>query len=329
MTPVHDAGRRAVLLRSAALLTVGAAALPSKAAAFPTRPLRLVVPFPPGSGTDAGARLIAQALSALTGVPAIVDNKAGGNGVIAVQHVLGAPADGHTILIGSNTTLSANAATYRKPLYDPLADFAPISLLLSAPVLIAAPAESPYRSFGALVEAARARPGALNYGTGSISYTLYGEWLCQLAGVRATPIAFKGSGDVVPAVIAGTVDFAVLDASTTVELVRTGRLRGLLLGAAERFPPLADVPSATDAGVPAFDAFTWVAAAVSARTPTPIVQALEAVFAKVGADADLRRAYAGQITTVRMTDAQEMRRFQVTEIARWKALVAKVGLALQ
>jgi len=328
--PSHDpALRRRTLLA----LGIGAAIAPFASGAavepYPSRPIKLVVPFPPGSGTDIAARHFARLLGELAGQPAIVENKPGGNGFIAVQAVLNAPPDGYTVLLGSNSTLSTNAAAFRKPPYDPVADFSPISLLVGAPVMVVVPPGSRYKTLAELVTDAKQRPGALNYGTGSISYTLYAEWMNQLAGIKTTPINYKGSGDAGAAAMAGNVDFAIVDASSSVELVKSGRLRGLLLAAPHRSPLLPEVPSAADAGLGAFDAFTWVGAAVSAKTPADISRRLAQLFTSAGKSEETRRFYEGQLVSMRLSTPEEMRRYQIEEIARWKSLVRLTGLELQ
>jgi hypothetical protein len=178
-----------------------------------------------------------------------------------------APADGYTIFIGSNSTLSTNAAVFKRLPYDPLSDFAPISLLSRAPCLIIVPPISPYRTLADLVTDARKRPGALNYGAGSPGYTLYTEWMNEIAKIKATNVPFKGAGDAITAVMQGTVDYAVVDSGGAIELVRGGRLRALAVSAPKRSDSMPDVPTAIDAGLPGYLAWTWVAAAVSAKMP--------------------------------------------------------------
>lgn len=329
--PQHSFTRRRwlALLGGAGLAVTQATAALAATEPFPSRPLKLVVPFPPGSGTDIAARHFARLLGEMLGQPAIVENKPGGNGFIAVQMVLNAPADGHTVLLGSNSTLATNAAAFRKLPYDPLVDLAPISLLVGAPVMLVVPPTSRYRSVADLVADAKQRPGALNYGSGSISYTLYAEWMDQLAGIKATPINYKGSGDAGAAVMAGNVDFAIVDASSTVELVKSGRLRGLMLAAPQRSPLMPDVPSAPEAGLAAFDAFTWVGAAVAARTPPEAMRRLAELFTQAGRSDETRKFYEGQLVNMRLSTPEDMRRYQVEEIARWKSLVKLTGLELQ
>lgn len=296
--------------------------------AYPSRPIKFIVPFPPGSGTDTTARMFAKKIGELTGQPVTVENKAGGNGFIGVQAVLNAPADGYTVFIGSNSTLSTNAATFKKLPYDPIADFTPITLLSRGPCLIVVPPNSPYKSLNDLIAAAKKRPGELNYATGSVSYTLYSEWLNELAKIKTTAITYKGAGDAINVTMAGTVDFSVVDASGAIELVKGGRLRALAYTAPERTQRLPDVPTSAEAGIPGYLAHNWVAAAVPAKTPLEAVKRLGVLFEQAGASTEVREYYSRQSTTLLMTGSTEMRKYQIDEIARWKRLATATGLEL-
>ena len=330
--PMHARQRRRVLhaLTGGTALVLGAGGQRlAHAQPYPSRPIKFIVPFPPGSGTDTNARWFAKKIGEATGQSVAVENRPGGNGIIAVQAVLNAPADGYTVFIGSNSTLSTNAATFKKLPYDPLVDFAPISLLSRGPCLIIVPPGSPYGSMAELIDDARKRPGALNYGSGSISYTLYTEWLNEIAKIKTTNVAYKGAGDVVTAIAGGAVDFAVVDAGGAYELARSGKVKALAVTATQRAPVLPDVPTAVEAGLPGYLAWNWVAAAVSAKTPPAIVERLAAVFAQAGAQADTREFFQKLNSELLMAPPDEMRRYQAAEIERWKRLAALSGVELQ
>ena len=154
-------------LLALALLPAGAALAQD---AFPSKPIKFVVPFPPGSGTDTSARYFGKKLSELTGQPVVVENKAGGNGFIAVNALLAAPADGYTVFIGSNSTLAVNAALFKSLPYDPVADLTPLTMMMRSPALLVVPGSSPHKALSELVGAAKAQPDKLNYGAGSAGY---------------------------------------------------------------------------------------------------------------------------------------------------------------
>ncbi|MDF3886312.1 Bug family tripartite tricarboxylate transporter substrate binding protein [Cupriavidus basilensis] len=332
MTRTVNCSRRSFAILTGTAVAASLAGVPFAALAqpqaFPNRPIRFIVPFPSGSGTDMTARMFAKKIGELTGQGVVVENKPGGNGFIGVQTVLSAPADGYTVFIGSNSTLSTNAATFRKLPYDPLTDFRPITLLSRGPCLIIVPASSPYHTLNALVEDARKRPGALNYGTGSVSYTLYSEWLNEQSRMKTTGVPYKGAGDAINGVMAANVDFAVVDASGAIELVKGGKVRALAYTAPQRSPLLPGVPSAPEAGVPDFLAYNWVAAAVSAKTPAPIAQRLGELFAKAGAADDVKEYYQRQSTSLILSTPAELRDYQKDEIARWKRLAAIAKIEL-
>jgi tripartite-type tricarboxylate transporter receptor subunit TctC len=321
--------RRTLLVGAAAVAGMALAGPLRAQQSFPSRPVRFVVPFPPGSGTDTIARIYAKKIGEAAGQPVVVENKPGGNGFIGVQAVLNAPADGHTIFIGSNSTLSTNAAVFKRLPYDPLVDFAPISLLSRAPCLIIAPPNSPYRTIANLVADARKRPGALNYGAGSAGYTLYAEWMNEIAKIKATNVPFKGAGDAITAVMQGTVDYAVVDSGGAIELARSGRLRALAVSAPKRSDSLPDVPTAIEAGLPDYLAWTWVAAAVSAKTPAPLVERIVALFKQAASQAETKEYHQQRHYELVASTPADMKQYQATEIERWKRLVAVAGLELQ
>lgn len=326
--------RRALLARAASACAAatgltGLVAHAQQPSTFASRTIRFIVPFPPGSGTDSTARVFAKLIGELAGQPAIVENKPGANGIIAVQSALAARPDGHTIFFGSNTTFSTNAALVKNLPYDPLKDFAPLTAVARSSMLIIVPAASPYKTMADLIADARKRPGALNYGAGSVSYTLYSEWLNELAHMKTTNIAFKGAGEVIAATAAGQIDFAVVDSTGAVELVKAGRIRALAYTGDARSALLPQVPTIAEAGLPEFKANAWVGAAVSAKTPEPVVQALRALFQKAGERPEVAEYFARVGMTRWMSSPQQMRQFQLEEIERWKRIAAAAGIEAQ
>ena len=166
MTTTRRTVAATLALLSATLLLAIAPAAPAAAQEVPSRPIRFVVPFPPGSGTDTSARYFGRKLTELTGQPVVVDNKPGANGFIAVKAVLASPADGYTVFVGSNSTLAVNVALFRALPYDPTTDLAPLTMMMRAPALIVVPGASPHASLADLIAGARARPGVIDYGAG-------------------------------------------------------------------------------------------------------------------------------------------------------------------
>jgi len=309
-----------------AVLPLGAALAQD---AFPGKPIKFVVPFPPGSGTDTSARYFGRKLTELTGQPVVVENRAGANGFLAVNAVLQAPADGYTVFIGSNSTLAVNVALLKSLPYDPVADFAPLSMLMRSPALVIAPGTSPHRSLGELVAAAKAQPDRLNFGAGSAGYQLMAELFNDAAKVQTHHVPFKGAGEAVTAVAAGTVDFAFAEMTSAQELVKAGRLRALAVAAEKRVPALPSVPTASEAGLAGFTAYTWVAAMVNVKTPKPVTAKLAELMTKIENLPETREFYEKLGAEVMRGGPDEMRAFQKEEIELWKRIAVKAKVEQQ
>lgn len=313
-------------LLAAGLLHAGGAA---HAQEFPSKAIRFVVPFPPGSSTDTSARYFARKLSERTGQPVVVDNKAGGNGFIATRSVLSAPANGYTVFVGSNSTLAVNAAVFKSLPYDPVADFAPLTMLVRSPALLVVPTNGPHKTLKELIDAARAQPDRLNYGAGSAGYQLMAELFNDAAQVQTHHVPYKGASEAVTAVAAGTVDMTFAEITSVLELVKGGRLRALAVAAERRVSALPDVPTASEAGLPGFTAYTWVAAVVSVKTPEAETNKLAAWLTEIERAPETREFYERIGAEVMKGGPQEMRAFQEEEIKRWKAIATKAKVELQ
>ena len=296
---------------------------------FPSKPVKFVVPFPPGSGTDTSARYFAKRFTELTGQTVVVDNKPGANGFIAVRNVLSAPADGYTVFVGSNSTLAVNVALFKSLPYDPVADFSPLSMMMRAPALLIVPAHSSYNSVGELVAAAKAQPGKLDYGSGSAGYQLMAELFNDVAGVQLFNVPFKGASEAMTAVATGTVQMAFADVTGASELVKGGKLRALAVASDRRVPAVPTVPTAIEAGLPGFTAYTWVGAMVSAKTPKAETDKLAAIMGKIEAMPETREFYEKLGAETMRGGAEEMRAFQNAEIQLWKRIVIKAKVEQQ
>ena len=313
----------AVLIGGTALLVpVG----PAFAQGFPSKPIKFVVPFPPGSGTDTSARYFGRKLTELTGQPVVVENRPGANGFIAVRQVLDAPADGYTVFVGSNSTLAVNVALFKKLPYDPQADFAPLTMMMRAPTLVVVPAASPYKTLGELVVAARAQPGKLNHAGGSAGYQLMAESLNDSAKLDIRNIPFKGASEALTAVASGTVDMAFTDITAASELVKAGKLRALAVASDRRAPSLPAVPHMTEAGVPGFTAYVWVAAMVPAKTPAAETGKLAALLTQIERLPETKEFYERLGAETMNGGPEEMRSFQASEIALWKRIAVKAKI---
>lgn len=322
--------RRSLL---AALLGYGllGAGMPSmaQAQAFPSKPIKLIVPFGPGSGTDTSARYFGRKLQELTGQPVVVENKAGANGFIAVKQVLSAPADGYTVFIGSNSTLAVNAALFRHLPYDPLTDFAPLTMMMRSPAMLAVAPQAAYSDLKGLISHARANPGKVNFGAGSAGYQLMGELLNDTARIETVHVPFKGAGETTTAVASGTVDYTFAEVTAVQELARGGRVKILAVASDKRVSTSPEIPTATEAGLPGFEAYTWVGAMVSAKTPAAETARLAELFTAIS-KMDETRAFYERLGAIPMTGGPaQMHEFQKNEIALWKRIVVKAKVPLQ
>jgi tripartite-type tricarboxylate transporter receptor subunit TctC len=325
----HSASPSLWLAAGAVLLSAMLPAGLAHADAFPSKPIKFIVPFPPGSGTDTSARYFGRKLSELTKQPVIVENKPGANGFIGVQSVLSAPADGYTVFVGSNSTLAVNVALFKKLPYDPQTDLVPLSMMMRAPVVLAVPPESPYKSVAELISAAKAQPGKLNYAGGSAGYQLMAELFNDTAGTSTMHVPYKGASEALAAVASQQVDMTFSDITAAQGLVKGGKLRALAVASDKRAPALPDVPTTAEAGLPGYKAYVWVGAMVAARTPKAEVEKLASLLTQIEAMPETREFYERQGAETMAGGADEMRRFQAAEIALWKQIVVKAKVEQQ
>ncbi|NQW81146.1 MAG: tripartite tricarboxylate transporter substrate binding protein [Polaromonas sp.] len=322
--------RRTLMAGLAGVALLGAAAMaPALAQGFPNKPIKFIVPFPPGSATDTSARYFAKKLSEMTSQPVIIDNRAGGNGFIAVRAVLSAPADGYTVFIGSNSTLAVNTALFKSLPYDPIADFSPLTMMVRAPALLIVPGGSSHTTLPELMAAAKAKPGALNYAHGSAGYQLMAELFNETANVKTYGVPFKSATDSVVAVASETVDLAFVEITSAQELVKSGKLRALAVASASRIGVLPSVPTSAEAGLPGFNAYVWVAAVVSSKTPKAETDKLAALMTTIENLPETREFYERIGGEVMRGGPEQMRAFQKSEIDLWKRIAVKAKIEQQ
>jgi tripartite-type tricarboxylate transporter receptor subunit TctC len=302
---------------------------PASAQDFPSKPIKFVVPFPPGSGTDTSARYFGKKLSELTGQAVVIENKPGANGFIAVKAVLTAPADGYTVFVGSNSTLAVNTALFKSLPYDPVADFSPLTMMMRAPALLIVPPNSPYKTALDLVAAAKVQPDKLDYAAGSAGYQLMAELFNDVAKIQTHHVPFKGASEAITAVASNTVQFAFVDITGAYELMKGGKLRALAVSSDKRVTAVADIPTAAQSGLPDFTAYTWVAAMVSAKTPKAETDKLASLLAKIEAMPETKEFYERLGAEVMKGGPDEMRSFQLSEIQLWKRIATRAKVEQQ
>lgn len=318
-------GRRAVLLgAAAAAVTTGEVA----AQDFPSRPIRLIVPFPAGGPVDVMARLASEGLMARLGQRVIVENRSGASGNIAAEHVARGPADGYTLLSAGAAILAINPALFRRLPFDPAADFAWVGMIGSSPnIILVHPGVAPVSSIQELVALARARPGQVTYGSfgpGSLAH-LTVEVLQLAANVRFEHVPYRGAAPMVTDLIAGHIGFGMSSPATAVPAVRDGRLRAIAVTSSRRMAELPDVPTLIEAGFPDLDLPGWHALVAPAATPAPILARLREAFASVVQSEPYvagMRAIATEARVVTPTEAEEL---LARERRLWSAAVRASG----
>ncbi|MBR0683013.1 tripartite tricarboxylate transporter substrate binding protein [Roseomonas eburnea] len=294
--------------------------------AFPSRPLRAIVPFPPGSATDGIARFVAERLSRGLGQPVVVENVAGGNGTIAARQAARAVPDGHGFFFATNSTHAAAVHLLREPGYDPVKDFAPVTLTSIAPLVLMVRSDFPARNVTEFVAEARARAGALNYGTGNIGSLAAAQLLISLTGISAERISYRGTPAAVTDLLAGRLHFMVSDLASAGEHVRAGTLRALGVTPAQRIPMLPDVPTLQEAGVPGYDFASWVAVFLPARSPEVAVARLNREIRAVLDSEEGKRFSLGLGLVSATGTPQDLAAFQAREIEQWGRIVQAAGL---
>jgi tripartite-type tricarboxylate transporter receptor subunit TctC len=288
----------------AMILALGTlASHPALPQTYPVKPIRLVVPFPPGGSTDIIARIVAQKLSERLGQQVVVENRGGAGGTIGAEAVAKAPPDGYTLVVGTTSTHAVAPSVYGKIGYDPVKDFAPISLIAVTPYLLVVNPSVNVKSLQEFVGYVKARPGKLNYasaGTGSTTH-LAMEMLKSAAGLYIVHIPYNGNGPAGTAVIGGQVEILFGSLPAVLPHAKSGRVRPLAVGTPKRSPSLPEVPTVAESGYPGFDASLWLAIMAPAGTPAPIVDRLQKEIHAVIASPDtadaLNKAGAEPITS--------------------------------
>ncbi len=274
----------------ACLLVLALAPGLAQADAYPSKPIRLVVPYPPGGPLDIMARAIGQKFAETWNQPVVVDNRAGAGGNIGADLVAKSPADGYTLLMGAVATHAINPVLYSKIPYDPIKDFAPVALVAQVPNILVVNPAVPAKSVRELIELARAKPGSLNFASGSTGSTghLAGELFNTMAGVKMVHIPYKGSAPATTDLLAGQVQLMFDNLASALPNVRAGKLRALAVTTLARSPAVPDLPTVAEAGLPGFDLTTWFGLMVPAGTPAEIVSKLNAETVRALAAKDMR-----------------------------------------
>ena len=309
---------------AAQLIATGGACAQS----YPAKPVRLVVPFAPGGGSDLVGRLLAQRLGAQLGQQMIVDNRAGAGGRIGTEMVARAAPDGYTLLMATSSVMVTAPALYAKLPFAMPGDFSPISLVAYTTYVLVAHPAVPARNVKELIALARSRPGRLTYassGTGGPAH-LAGELFCALAGVKMIHVPYKGSSPGTLSVVAGETDVMFSNALPALPSIKSGRLRAIAITSRKRSVLLPDVPTVAESGLPGFDVEQLYGLLAPAGTPRDIVGRLNEETARAMQAADVKSTLLTDGSEVRVSTPEELEKAIVSEIAKWTKVIRRAGI---
>ena len=295
---------------------------------FPSKPIRIIAPFPPGGSADLTARVIADHFSRAFGQPAVVENVPGAGGVIAAERIAKAAPDGHALIVGSTGIMAVNATLLEKRNYDPLKDFTPVSNVIRVPSYLVVHPGVPVSSVKELIAYAKAHPGRLTYGSagnGTSQHT-NPELFKSLAKVFILPITYRGSAPATAAVVAGEVDMMIELGPTSIPQIRAGKLKVLGASTAQRTRAMPEVPTIAESGLPGFDAYTWFGLAGPGGLPRDIALRLHAEVVKARAPAEIRGRLEAIGAEVIASSPDEFAEFQRAEIAKWARVIREQGI---
>ena len=321
---------RLTVALAASLVAFGAVAQTS-APAWPARPIRMIVTFPPGGSTDAVVRILAPKLGERLSQQVIVDNRPGAGGNIGLAALATAPADGYTLAVGAAGGLAANAALYPKMPFDVQKDFVPISLLAHIPFVLVVPPTSSIKSVADLLAQAKAEPGkvAVGHGGNGTAMHLSVQLLKLMATVNLTEIAYKGSGPVALDVMGGQVPAGMLDLPSVLQQIKSGKVRALAVTGSTRLPQLPDVPTLSEAGVKGYESTGWFGVVAPAATPPAIVARLQSELRAVLVDSDVIAGARAAGVELSPTTSAEFGRFIASETVKWADVIKRSGTKLE
>lgn len=317
------------LFLSAALVLAAPLAAHAQADSFPSKPIRIMVPFNAGSGSDETSRVYGEIVSKMLGQPIVVENRPGASGLLAIQAVKAAPADGYMILLASNSPMAVNPIVVKNLQYDPFKDFRPVHGLSVGPAAFVVRADSPYKTMQDLVDAARKEKRPLAVGNYSAGYQLIGTWLGVAGKVEVTHVPYKGGAQMVADVIGGQLDTGVNDFSGVVPLIKAGKLRALAITGGERSPMLPDIPTMIESGFPGFETYVWASLFVRAETPDDITKKLADAFEAALNSPEGKTYQASRPGQPLMKKLDEMGKFHRDEYERFKGVAEAAGVQPQ
>ena len=300
----------------------------AQAPAWPTKPIKIVIGYPPGGSTDVAGRLLAEQMSTILGQQVLVENRAGASGRIGALSVVRAEPDGYTLSLSASPEVSIAPVTVKEMPYDPLKDLQPIALVGRVPFLLVTSTAFPPSSVAELISYAKKYPNKVNYASfgANTSNHLVGELFKVRAGIQTTHVPYKGSSPAIIDLMGGQVQYTFDTPPATLTQVRAGKMKALAVATLERLPSAPEVPTLAESGLPDFTGGTWFGLLAPANTPRPIIDRINAAVVAALAAANLRKAFDGRGISPGGGSPEEFGRFIASEITKWRQLAATVGI---
>lgn len=319
--------RRFSFVFAACALAAGTLCGNAFAQTWPTKPIRIVVPFPPGGAPDAIAREISQKVATTNGWTFVIENKPGAGGNLGVDAVAKSPPDGYTLVLGQTSNLAINPTLYPKLPYDPQKDLAPVLLLANAPLVMVTGAGTAYKTLTDVLNAAKAHPGTINFassGNGTVTH-LTGEMIQKLSGTKMQHVPYKGATAALPDVISGTVDLYMGTVPSLIGQIRSKKLRAIAVTSTKRVDELPDVPTVSESGYKGFQAVSWFGLLAPAGTPKDVISKLNTEFNKALQTPELRKRLDDEGADIGGGTAEEFAALIRDDIPRWGKVVKESG----
>jgi len=313
-----------VAAAAAFVLTAGFPSLALAQAGYPDKPVRLIVPFPPGGGTDLLGRVVGDKLSSTLGWKVVIENKPGAGGTVGLDAAAKARPDGYTLAVGQTSNMSIAPSVMSGLPYDPVKDFTPVRIISSVPLAIVVGANSPIKSLADLVTAAKANPGKLLFaspGNATVAH-IAGTYFQKVAAIKYTHVPYKGTAQALPDVISGRASFYIASIESATAPVKSGQLRAIAVTSAKRAALWPDVPTVAESGFPGFEAVTWFGIVVPAGTPAPIIARLDAEVAKVLDAPDVQERLKGKVDV----GAAEFAALIKADHDKWATVIKEAGI---
>jgi len=298
---------------------------------YPSKPIRIVIPYPPGGASDVTARLLGQKMAEAWGQQVVPDNRPGANGIVALEHVAKSAPDGYTLLMANLGPNAINPAVYAKLPYDAVKDFSTITLTTLVPQVLVASPSLEAKNIAELVALARANPGKINYGTGGNGSAnhLAVELMASIAGVKLTAVPYKGDAPAMADAISGQVSMTLPTVLAATPHIKSGKLRPLAVTTKTRVASLPDVPTMQEAGVPGYESVSWGGIMAPAGTPPAIIAKLHAEFARILKLPDIQERMEALGSTIVGSGPSEFSAFLQAEIRKWDGVAKKAGIRLE